>query len=138
MEYLLEGFSKEWTMVRERPIITYTNLNPGTYTLWVRSSNPKSLSHPISMEIVVEPPFYASIWAFLLYALIVGGIVYYLMRMYQSRVKLQASLTYEQRHLQDIERLNQNKLRFFTSISHEFRTPLTLIIGQLEKLMQTS
>ena len=138
MEYLLEGFSKEWTMVRDRPVITYTNLNPGTYTLWVRSSNPKSLSSPISMEIVVKSPFYASNWAFLLYALIVGGIVYYLMRMYQSRVKLQASLTYEQRHLQDIERLNQNKLRFFTSISHEFRTPLTLIIGQLEKLMQTS
>lgn len=136
MEYLLDGFSKEWTKVREQPVITYTNLNPGTYTLWVRSSNPDSLSKPISMQIVVKPPFYASEWAFLVYVLLVGGIVYYLMRMYQSRVKLQASLTYEQRHLQDIERLNQNKLRFFTSISHEFRTPLTLILGQLEKLMQ--
>lgn len=136
MEYRLEGFSKEWTKVREQPIITYTNLNSGTYTLWVRSSNPDSLSKPISMEIVVEPPFYASGWAFLFYVLLAGGLVYYLMRMYQSRVKLQASLAYEQRHLQDIERLNQNKLRFFTSISHEFRTPLTLILGQLEKLMQ--
>lgn len=135
MEYFLEGFSREWTKVRE-PVITYTNLNPGTYTLWVRSSNPDSLSKPLCMQIVVEPPFYASVWAFLIYVLLVGGIVYYLMRMYQSRVKLQASLTYEQRHLQDIERLNQNKLRFFTSISHEFRTPLTLILGQLEKLMQ--
>lgn len=136
MEYRLEGFSKEWTKVREQPIITYTNLNSGTYTLWVRSSNPDSLSKPISMEIVVKPPFYASGWAFLFYVLLAGGLVFYLMRMYQSRVKLQASLTYEQRHLQDIERLNQNKLRFFTSISHEFRTPLTLILGQLEKLMQ--
>lgn len=136
MEYLLEGFSKEWTKVREQPVITYTNLNSGTYTLWVRSANPDSLSKPIRMQIVVKPPFYASEWAFLLYVLLVGGIVFYLMRMYQSRVKLQASLTYEQRHLQDIERLNQNKLRFFTSISHEFRTPLTLILGQLEKLMQ--
>lgn len=136
MEYLLDGFSKEWTKVREQPVITYTNLNAGTYTLWVRSSNPDSLSKPICLEIVVKPPFYASGWAFLLYVLLAGGIVYYLMRMYKSRVKLQASLTYEQRHLQDIERLNQNKLRFFTSISHEFRTPLTLILGQLEKLMQ--
>lgn len=136
MEYLLEGFSKEWTKVREQPVITYTNLNSGTYTLWVRSSNPDSLSKPISMEIVVKPPFYASVWASLIYLLLAAGLVYYLMRMYQSRVKLQASLTYEQRHLQDIERLNQNKLRFFTSISHEFRTPLTLILGQLEKLMQ--
>ena len=136
MEYRLEGFSKEWTKVREQPVITYTNLNSGTYTLWVRSSNPDSLSKPISMEIVVKPPFYASGWAFLFYVLLACGLVYYLMRMYQSRVKLQASLTYEQRHLQDIERLNQNKLRFFTSISHEFRTPLTLILGQLEKLMQ--
>ena len=57
MEYLLEGFSKEWTKVREQPVITYTNLNPGTYTLWVRSSNPDSLSKPISMEIVVKPRF---------------------------------------------------------------------------------
>ena len=136
MEYRLEGFSKEWTKVREQPVITYTNLNSGTYTLWVRSSNPDSLSKPISMGIVVKPPFYASGWAFLFYVLLAGGLVFYLMRMYQSRVKLQASLTYEQRHLQDIERLNQNKLRFFTSISHEFRTPLTLILGQLEKLMQ--
>jgi len=73
MEYLLEGFSKEWTKVREQPVITYTNLNPGTYTLWVRSSNPDSLSKPISMEIVVKPPFYASNWAFLLYVLLVAS-----------------------------------------------------------------
>lgn len=136
IEYKLEGFSEEWTPVREQPVITYTNLNPGTYTLCVRSANPLTLSKPITMKIVVKPPFYATWWAYIIYVLLAGGILWYLMRMYQTRVKLQASLAYEQRHLQDIERLNQAKLRFFTSISHEFRTPLTLIIGQLERLMQ--
>ncbi|MEG2573221.1 MAG: histidine kinase dimerization/phospho-acceptor domain-containing protein, partial [Bacteroides sp.] len=53
-----------------------------------------------------------------------------------SRIKLQESLKYEQKHNQDIEELNQSKLRFFTNISHEFRTPLTLIIGQIEMLLQ--
>ena len=79
-----------WEIVLLLPIRT---LNPGTYTLWVRSSNPESLSSPISMEIVVKPPFYASNWVFLLLCPDSRRIVYYLMRMYQSRVKLQASLT---------------------------------------------
>ena len=138
MEYMLEGFSDKWTRVREQPVITYTNLNPGTYTLHVRSSNPASLSNPIRMTIEIEPPFYATWWAYTCYATLLAGIIIYLMRTYRTRVKLQTSLAYEQRHLQDIENLNQAKFRFFTSISHEFRTPLTLIIGQLERLMQNS
>lgn len=136
MEYMLEGFSDGWTPVREQPVITYTNLNPGVYTLHVRSANPATLSKPIAMKIVVNPPFYATWWAYMVYILLVAGIVWYLTHTYKTRVKLRASLAYEQRHLEDIEKLNQTKLRFFTSISHEFRTPLTLIVGQLESLMQ--
>ncbi len=63
-------------------------------------------------------------------------MLWYLIRTYKSRIKLQESLKYEQKHIQDVEALNQSKLRFFTNISHEFRTPLTLIVGQVETLLQ--
>ena len=136
MEYYLEGFSKEWTAMQGQTAITFTNLNPGTYTLKLRASDPHSPSKEICMKIRILPPFYATVWAFMLYVLAVLGIIYYLMRMYKTRVKLRESLRYEQKHLQDIEALNHSKLRFFTSISHEFRTPLTLIVGQLEGVLQ--
>lgn len=136
LEYMLEGFSNEWTEVRDQPVITYTNLNPGTYTLHVRSAVPDSLSEPICMEIEVKPPFYATWWAYVIYVVLAAYAIGYLMHAYRTRVKLRLSLACEQRLLQDTEKLNEAKLRFFTNISHEFRTPLTLIIGQLESLMQ--
>lgn len=136
VEYMLEGFSDSWTEVYDQPVITYTNLNPGIYKLHVRSATPGSLSKPISMVIEVKPPFYATWWAYVIYVVLATGIVVCLMRAYRTRVKLQLSLAYEQRLLRNTEKLNESKLRFFTNISHEFRTPLTLIIGQLESLMQ--
>ena len=57
-------------------------------------------------------------------------------RTYQTRFKLRESLKYEKKHIKDVEALNQSKLRFFTNISHEFRTPLTLIVAQVETLLQ--
>lgn len=136
MEYYLDGFSKKWTGTQGQPVITYTNLNPGTYTLRLRSADKTSLSHEIAMQIQVLPPFYRTVWAYIVYLLLLATAIYYLMHTYRTRVKLQESLKYEQRHLQDMEKLNQSKLRFFTSISHEFRTPLTLIVGQLEGILQ--
>lgn len=136
MEYFLEGFSKAWTATQGQPVITYTNLNPGTYTLKLRSAHSNSASQEISLKIVIRPPFYLTIWAYLLYIAAITGIIYFLTRTYKTRVKLRESLRYEKKHLQDIERLNHSKLRFFTSISHEFRTPLTLIVGQLEGILQ--
>ena len=63
-------------------------------------------------------------------------MLFYLIQNYNARIKLRESLKYEQKHIEDIEALNQSKLRFFTNISHEFRTPLTLIVGQVETLLQ--
>ena len=115
--------------------ITYTNLNPGKYTLIVRAKGNPIVSES-RLDIEILPPFYRTAWAYLLYTLCICSILYYLIRMYNNRIKLQESLKYEKRHAEDIERLNQIKLRFFTNISHEFRTPLTLIIGQMEMLLQ--
>lgn len=135
IEYFLKGFSKNWTDMNELNNITYTNLNPGQYTLIVRAKN-NQLIPESRLDIEILPPFYHTIWAYLFYVLSISIILYFIIRTYKKRIKLQESLRYEQKHAENIEQLNQTKLRFFTNISHEFRTPLTLIIGQMEMLLQ--
>ena len=133
--YRLEGFSNTWNSAyRRQTLITYTNLNPGTYTLVLKTK--KSIAEEVRLVIRILPPWYKTWWAYLIYMCAIGGLLSYLVRTYKSRLKLRESLKYEQKHIEDVEALNQSKLRFFTNISHEFRTPLTLIVGQVEALLQ--
>lgn len=133
--YQLKGFSDEWMPLRSSRI-TFTNLNAGNYKLLVKSNNElQSHTKMIELDINILPPIYRSPWAYLCYVILFFLILVYLIRSHDKRIKLQASLAYEQKHLQDVEKLNQSKLRFFTNISHEFRTPLTVIVGQLEYLI---
>lgn len=133
--YRLEGFSDEWNQTyQNQSMITYTNLNPGTYTLIIKSS--RSDIQETRLLIRVLPPWYKTWWAYLIYATATIGLLIFLVRNYKARIRLHESLKYEQKHIEDLEALNQSKLRFFTNISHEFRTPLTLIVGQVETLLQ--
>ena len=135
--YRLRGFSDKWTQARTGNAITYTNLNAGNYTLEIKPKDQSAdICAPVHLKIHVLPPFYKTVWAYLIYILSVGSLLWYLIRAYKMRFKLRESLKYEKKHAQDIELLNQSKLRFFTNISHEFRTPLTLIISQVETLLQ--
>lgn len=137
--YKLEGFSDEWTSTRGQQIITYTNLNPGSYKLIIKSKNDaksSTYSPQTELVIIILPPFYKTTYAYLLYIIIIFFLLYYIIKVYNAKIKLQESLKYEIKHIQDLEGLNQSKLRFFTNISHEFRTPLTLIIGHVEMLLQ--
>lgn len=136
--YRLEGFSNEWVNMHGKNMVTYTGLAPGVYTLVVKTANAQNTFVPESRLVIkVLPPFYRTVWAYIFYVLLAVLLIYLLVRTYNNRIKLQESLKYEQKHAEDIERLNQVKLRFFTNISHEFRTPLTVIIGQLEMLLRT-
>lgn len=134
--YRLEGFSKSWSQLGDNPI-TFTNLNPGNYQLTVKAAGiDPSFVRPSVLKIKILPPFYQTIWAYILYIICTGLLAFYLIRTYYRRIRLQESLKYEKKHNEDIEKLNQAKLRFFTNISHEFRTPLTLIIAHMEMLLQ--
>ncbi|MDE6986524.1 MAG: response regulator, partial [Bacteroides acidifaciens] len=135
--YKLEGFSNEWAQTHGQKMITYTNLPAGNYTLIVKAAGANHVYQPeCRLAITVLPPFYKTGWAYLLYVIVIGVILFYLIKAYRDRIRLQESLKYEQQHIHDVEELNQSKLRFFTNISHEFRTPLTIIIGQIEMLLQ--
>ncbi len=138
VEYQLVGFDKEWIDANYQQIITYTNLNPGKYTLKIRGKNQTSAGIFPEKEIIITvlPPFYKTTLAYILYLIIIVTLSVILIRFYTSKIKLSTSLEYEKREKIQIEEHNQSKLRFFTNISHEFRTPLTLIINQIEVMLQ--
>lgn len=137
-EYRLEGFNEDWITSLNNTIV-YTNLNPGDYTLVVREKeqNARGETHVVKLEIVVHSPWYATWTAYLAYMFILTAIAYALTINWRTRMKLRASLAQEKLEKEKNEELIQAKLQFFANISHEFRTPLTLIISQVESLMQS-
>ncbi len=137
--YKLEGFDKRWNFVGGQRKATYTNLNAGTYFFYVKASNNDGVwnERGRSLIIIITPPWYLTWWAFVIYALLFGAAVYgYIF--YNNR---QAKLKYEIRlaHIETEKEkeLHEKKLSFFTNISHEFRTPLTMIINPLKEILYT-
>ena len=138
-EYMLEGFDEKWIPGNNKRI-SYTNLSPGKYTLHVREKqyDPASLPKSIKMDVVIKSPIYATPFSYALYIFIIVSILYLFYRFKHSQLLLQTSLAYERKEKEKIEELNQAKLQFFSNISHEFRTPLTLVIAQMELLLQSN
>ena len=136
----MEGFDEGWNYISaEYPVITYTNLSAGDYTLLIKAAN-KNIIDQIDqytrLQIKITPPFWKSWWAYFLYILILLTLSYYFWRLTLQRIKEREQVRLEIIKREKAEELNQAKLRFFTNISHEFRTPLTLIIGPLEQLLR--
>ncbi|HJV78643.1 MAG TPA: two-component regulator propeller domain-containing protein [Paludibacter sp.] len=138
--YKLEGFDKDWNYVNKQNKATYTNLPAGEYVFRVKASNNDGLwnEQGASIKIVIHPPFWLTIGFKLLYLiLLITGLIFLL-----KYTKLRA----KRRHDEEIKELNQTKekelynakIQFFTMIAHEIRTPVSLIIGPLEKIMTTA
>lgn len=130
-EYKLEGLDHIWTTT-EYKTITYTSLRPGKYKLTVREV--QKPFRKAELICLIQPPFWKSWPAFICYLLLTAWILWKIFRFQKSKTLLQTTLELERRETMRIEEGNQNKLKFFTNISNEFRTPLTLIINQLDRL----
>lgn len=133
VEYMLEGFDNEWVKAKSNTI-TYTNLNPGTYQLKLRS---KGLNNPEEVQlktlsIQVKPYFYKTWYAYIVYLLVLAAIAYSL----YVQFRLKNSLKYAAYKAAQTEESNQSKLRFFINVSHEIRTPVTLILAQIDYMLQ--
>ncbi|PKB17331.1 two-component regulator propeller domain-containing protein [Flavobacterium sp. 5] len=136
--YYLEGFENEWNYVGNNRTATYTNLAPGNYIFKVKSAkaNGSWNSIPLELKIKILPPWWKTYWAYLLYTSILVFLIVYLNKIYQNRFKAKQAIFLEKEKRIQLEKLNNKKLQFFTNISHEFRTPLTLIINPLEDILR--
>jgi signal transduction histidine kinase/ligand-binding sensor domain-containing protein/DNA-binding response OmpR family regulator len=137
--YYLEGFEKDWNYVGNNRTATYTNLAPGNYVFKVKSANADGSwsNDELELKIKILPPWWKSIWAYLAYTSILVFLLIYFNKVYQNRFKAKQAILLEKEKNIQSEKLNNNKLQFFTNISHEFRTPLTLIINPLEDILRS-
>lgn len=139
LQYKLEGFSEKWMLKEDgKTNITYTNLPSGDYVFKVKGANADGLWNETSTDLLVRilPPWYKKWWAYLIYSIIIIGLIFGGAVYYTQLVNLTQNLKYEKLDKKRIDALNHAKLAFFTNISHEFRTPLTLISGPLDQLLE--
>lgn len=127
--YYLEGAEREWAHTGFGHSAQYLNLAPGQYTFRIMAANSEGVwnNQITDLRIRILPPWYASIWAYTAYVVMLAGGLWLLYR-YQLRQKLEHAET------ERLKELDRFKTRFFTNITHEFRTPLTVILGIAEKL----
>lgn len=136
--YRLEGLDKDWLYVdASRRVASYSNLPAGKYTFQVKAANSDGLWNqtPTTLEIIVLPPWWLTWWAYMIYVLLVLLAAYIVYRIVRARQQYNQQILAERLKAEKAQELDQMKSRFFTNVSHEFRTPLTLIIDPLESLL---
>ncbi|WP_299259385.1 hybrid sensor histidine kinase/response regulator transcription factor [uncultured Aquimarina sp.] len=136
--YYLEGLEDSWNYVENTRSATYTNLDPGNYTfkLKVANNDGKWNETPLHLHIKILPPWWKTNWALLSYVLLFLLGIYLLNKVTKNRIREKQLIQYEREKRIKEEELHNKKLQFFTNISHEFRTPLTLIINPLEDILK--
>lgn len=135
-QYYLQGFDTYWNQTKQRSAI-YTNLNAGSYLFRVKATNNDGVWSQTEtvLRITILPPWYKTWWALTFYAILIGCGLYALRRVVLIRERLKLDFQLQEREKEQIQELDRLKTNFFTNISHEFRTPLTLIISPLEKYL---
>ncbi len=137
--YKLKGFDEEWNETKSGiGSASYSNLNQGTYQLIVYASNNDNVwsSKPLMLEIIIQPPFWLTWWAIVIYILLGLLLLWYVINFNLRKQKREFENTQRIREAKQLHEIDEMKFRFFTNISHEFRTPLTLIISPVEKLLR--
>lgn len=148
-QYMLDGFDKEWNKIGASHSAIFTNLDPGTYTLKVKAYNPNSswTTEASTMTIHIKPPFWRTIYAYIFYFVFIAFIL--LVARYRGIKKIEQKFAVEQERIQVKQQLeaerketerqrafDQVKIKFLTNLSHEFRTPISLIVGPVENLLE--
>lgn len=141
--YRLDGFDREGQWIYPKAgqqSVNYSNLMEGEYLFQLKASNNDGIwnEEGKSLRIIVLPPFYRTKAAYIFYFFFISGLLYLFIRLMVKQGVEKNRLKMERIERRKIEELNQLKLKFFTDISHEFRTPLTLIIAPIERLLKPS
>lgn len=136
--YFLEGWDKSWNYVGEARTANYTRLQEGHYIFKIRATNAQGVwgAEVSTISIIVLPPWYRSWWAYLLYGLVIVSAFYVYISYTGRQQRLQYEIQLARLANEKEKELHEKKLSFFTHVSHEFRTPLTLIINPVKELLQ--
>jgi signal transduction histidine kinase/ligand-binding sensor domain-containing protein/DNA-binding response OmpR family regulator len=137
--YKLKDFNKEWlTADGKTRRITYTNINPGTYTLLLKAANEDGYwnEEGISLKIRIKPPFWKTPLAYIIYVVLAVSILLLLRRRVIKRAHTRFILQQERTEAQRMHELDMMKIKLFTNVSHEFRTPVSLILAPIEEIIQ--
>lgn len=139
--YLLDGFDEEWQFVdASRRFASYNNLKPGTYNFHIKASVGNGVwnENEPALQVVVLTPFWLTWWAFLIYFILVTFVTYFIVKITHVRMLLKNEIRVKDIEKQKIEELNHAKLQFFTNITHEFLTPLTILSASVDELKMIS
>jgi len=136
--YRLLNYDKRWNYSGSNRTVTYNQLRAGKYVFEVKASNNHNVwnEKPVRLHIKVIPAPWKSWWAIVIYILIALGLVALIRWVAVRQSRMAHRLEMESMKLDQVNELNEMKLRFFTNISHEFRTPLTLILAPVQELLK--
>ena len=134
--YQLEGYDKVWSTPSKFNFAKYSSLPAGDYIFRARAFDDKGSWNPneLAIPIKVYPPWWKTTWAYLIYSLIFCGIFYGGYRVLLYRMKLESQVEFEQKEGLRLKELDSFKSRLFTNLTHEFRTPLTVILGMAKQV----
>ncbi len=136
--YKMEGLDKDWVYSGTRRFASYPDLDPGKYVFRVKGSNNDGVwnEQGASLQLTILPPFWQTWWAYSLYGMLALGFLYSLRQYTVKRERLKHALKLQTLEAEKMHEIDHMKSRFFANISHEFRTPITLILGPLKALYE--